>query len=71
MDEKREGWLEYEIEQLKEEIERKDRIIAERERVCKVMFNRCYATCMGTLCRRCLHREMCERERSMGGGKRA
>ena len=45
-------------------MDEKDRIIAERMEICRVMFNRCYAI-MGEseMCMMCGLREKCDKER--------
>ena len=58
--------LEKENRRLKREIAEKDKIIAERKNLCRVMFNRCIALTDGLTCMICGHREICDKERNMG-----
>ena len=57
--------LERENRRLRREMKEKDRIIAERKDLCRVMFNRCIALTKGLTCMWCGHSEICEKERNM------
>ena len=54
------------ISSQKQEIKKKTEEIDNRKLICKVMFNRCLALTMGTTCSMCGHRDLCERERTVG-----
>lgn len=48
------------------ELANTDDVVAlnERMRICKVMFNRCYVEHGNYLCQYCMHKTVCEKERS-------
>ena len=51
-------------------MDEKDRIIAERMEICRVMFNRCWAIMGGSgMCMMCGLREKCDKERGEKRGE--
>lgn len=57
--------LEADIERLKAELGKKETVIAERKRICRVLFNRCFTMHGGQMCVFCAHREICDKERTV------
>lgn len=54
------------ISSQKQEIQKKDEEIEKRRFICRMMFNRCIALTQGVTCMICGHRELCEKERTVG-----
>ena len=61
--------LEKRIKKLEAEIKWKEAIIAERDKILKAMFNRCYVMTGGAMCIWCECRDLCKALRSIGKPK--
>lgn len=56
------------IKELHAELGMKSKEIAERKEMCRVLFNRCFATCKGMMCVFCGIKDACKKERTVGKG---